>query len=193
LSTSRLAGWLYTQVLKTIRVKPKWLASIGLCRERCPVTSKDVEGSARHCKTVPGAGSHFCEFAGGVVQFVRTPACHAGGRGSSPFAPATFHCSCIILKHPTSVFSFVVASEGWDRFVANISSVVLRGFTVRVWSRRRLAWSRWRTGKSPTTRTSVFEHLVGMPGDLGFFFSSDDPHSHAAFRCANRRKIAAIV
>jgi len=30
-----------------------------LCRERCPVTSKDVEVSARHCKTVQGAGSHF--------------------------------------------------------------------------------------------------------------------------------------
>src|SRR5215471_3483980 len=25
---------------------------------------------------------------GGVVQLVRTPACHAGGRGSSPVAPA---------------------------------------------------------------------------------------------------------
>src|SRR5229473_8323972 len=31
------------------------LASIRLCRERCPVTSKDVEGIARHCKTVQGA------------------------------------------------------------------------------------------------------------------------------------------
>src|SRR3984893_1009639 len=40
-------------------VKAERLASIRLCRERCPVTSKDVEGSARHCKTVQGAGSHF--------------------------------------------------------------------------------------------------------------------------------------
>src|SRR5258706_12875599 len=64
LSTSRLAGWQYTQVAETIRVKPERLASIRLCRERCPVTSKEVEGSARHCKAVQGAGSHFCEFAG---------------------------------------------------------------------------------------------------------------------------------
>src|ERR1700692_1125081 len=55
------------------------LASIKLCRERCPVTSKDVEGSARHCKTVQGAGSQFWSACGGVVQLVRTPACQAGG------------------------------------------------------------------------------------------------------------------
>ncbi len=59
LSTSRLAGWHYTQGVKTLRVKPERIASIRLCRERCPVTSKDVEGSARHCTTVQGAGSHF--------------------------------------------------------------------------------------------------------------------------------------
>ncbi len=56
------------------------LRSIRLRRERCPVTSKDVQGSARHCKTVEGAGSHFQSVCGGVVQLVRTPACHAGGR-----------------------------------------------------------------------------------------------------------------
>src|SRR6202140_1765922 len=79
LSTSRLAGWYYTQGVKTIRVKPERLASIRLCRERCPVTSKDVEGGARHCKTVQGAGSHFYSVFEGIVQLVRPPACHAGG------------------------------------------------------------------------------------------------------------------
>ena len=52
LSTSRLAGWQYTQGVKTLRVKPERLASIRLSRERCPVTSKDVQDSARHCKAV---------------------------------------------------------------------------------------------------------------------------------------------
>jgi len=28
------------------------------CRECCPVMSKDLQGSARHCKAVEGAGSH---------------------------------------------------------------------------------------------------------------------------------------
>src|SRR5712671_4763510 len=55
LSTSRFAGWHYTQGVETLRVKPERLASIRLCRERCPVTSKDVEGSARHCKAEEGA------------------------------------------------------------------------------------------------------------------------------------------
>src|SRR6267378_8665648 len=57
-------GWHYTQGVKTLRVKPERLASIRLRRERCPATSKDVEGSARHCKTVQGVGSHFSQFAG---------------------------------------------------------------------------------------------------------------------------------
>src|SRR5271167_1379166 len=48
-----------TQGVKTLRVNRERLASIRLCRERCPVASKDVEGSARHCKTVQGAGNHF--------------------------------------------------------------------------------------------------------------------------------------
>ena len=30
------------------------------------------------------------QFAGGVVQLVRTTACHAGGRGLEPVAPAKF-------------------------------------------------------------------------------------------------------
>src|ERR1700676_1566531 len=50
---NRLAGWHYTQGVKTLRVKAERLASIRICRDRCPVTSKDVKGSARHCKTVP--------------------------------------------------------------------------------------------------------------------------------------------
>jgi hypothetical protein len=54
LSTSRLAGWHYAQGVKTLRVTPERLAST-----RLSVTSKNVEGSARHCKTVQGAGSHF--------------------------------------------------------------------------------------------------------------------------------------
>jgi hypothetical protein len=47
LSTSRLAGWHYTQGVKALRVKAERLASIRLCREGGRVTSKDVEGSAR--------------------------------------------------------------------------------------------------------------------------------------------------
>jgi len=40
-------------------VKAEQLASIWLCRE-CPlVRSKDVQGSARDCKLVEGARSHF--------------------------------------------------------------------------------------------------------------------------------------
>src|SRR5882762_3721199 len=42
LPTLGLAGWHYTQ---------GW-------RECCPVMSKDLQGSARHCKAVDGAGSH---------------------------------------------------------------------------------------------------------------------------------------
>ncbi len=34
--------------------------------------SKEVQGSARHCKAVEGAGSHFQSVCGAVVQLVRT-------------------------------------------------------------------------------------------------------------------------
>ena len=45
--------------VKTLRVKAEQLASIWRCRE-CPlVRSKDVQGSARHCKLAEGAGRHF--------------------------------------------------------------------------------------------------------------------------------------
>src|SRR5437879_6333972 len=54
LSTLRLAGWHHTQCVKTLQVKTERLASIRLCRECCPVMSKDVQGSARHCKAVEG-------------------------------------------------------------------------------------------------------------------------------------------
>jgi hypothetical protein len=64
LSTSRFTGWHYTQGVKTVRVEPERLAPIRLCRERCPVTSKDVECSARHCKTAQGGEVIFSEFAG---------------------------------------------------------------------------------------------------------------------------------
>jgi len=45
--------------VKTLRVKAEQLASIWLCRECRPVRSKDVQGSARHCKLAEGAGRHF--------------------------------------------------------------------------------------------------------------------------------------
>src|SRR5258708_13251470 len=67
LSTSRLAGWHYTQGVKNLQVKPERLASIRLCRERCPVTSKDVEGSARPCKTVQGPGHEFSSVCAALV------------------------------------------------------------------------------------------------------------------------------
>jgi hypothetical protein len=47
LPTLGLAGWHYTRGVKTVPVKAKRL------------TSKDVQGSARDCKLVEGAGSHF--------------------------------------------------------------------------------------------------------------------------------------
>src|ERR1700730_8518927 len=78
LSTSRLAGWHYTQGVKTLRVKPERLASIRLCRERCPVASKDVQGSARHCKVVEVSGkAFFVSFRGVEVQ---TRPCPTFGR-----------------------------------------------------------------------------------------------------------------
>src|SRR5229473_6193964 len=43
-----------------------------------------VEGRARQCKTLQGcggSGKSFLVSLGGVLQLVRTPACHAGGRG----------------------------------------------------------------------------------------------------------------
>src|SRR5216684_1545372 len=53
----RLAGWHYTQGVKTPRAKAERLASTRHCRECCPVMSKDVQGSARHCKAVTTMGS----------------------------------------------------------------------------------------------------------------------------------------
>src|SRR6266478_7077998 len=47
----------------------------------CAVLSKDVQGSARHCKACGGSGKSVLVTLRGVVQLVRTPACHAGGRG----------------------------------------------------------------------------------------------------------------
>ena len=83
LPTLRLAGWHYTRGVKTHWVKAKRQASMRLCRESCPVTSKHVQGSAKHCKAVQGAGSHFCEFAGmwsvgsnAAPSLVRIPRCH---------------------------------------------------------------------------------------------------------------------
>src|SRR6266851_4691938 len=66
--------------VKTLRVKAEQLASIRQCRECRPVRSKDVQGSARHCTVVEGAGRHSWSVFEGVVQLVKTPACHAGDR-----------------------------------------------------------------------------------------------------------------
>src|ERR1700693_1871814 len=52
--------------VKTLRVKAEQLASIWLCRECRPVRSKDVQGSARHCKLAEGAGRHFWSVFGGT-------------------------------------------------------------------------------------------------------------------------------
>src|SRR6266478_3938298 len=45
------------QGVETPPVKAERLKSIRLCRECCRATSKDVQGSARHCKAVEEAGS----------------------------------------------------------------------------------------------------------------------------------------
>src|SRR5260370_21934087 len=58
LPTLRLAGQHYTQDVTTVRVTAKRLASIRLCRERCPLRSKDVQGSARHFNSVEREGRH---------------------------------------------------------------------------------------------------------------------------------------
>src|SRR6267154_5262634 len=65
----------------------------------CPVMSKDVQGSARHCKTLHGLRKEreviFSQFAGRSSVVVRTPACHAGGfefeshRSRFPFCPVS--------------------------------------------------------------------------------------------------------
>src|SRR6266481_1161986 len=80
LSTSRLAGWHYTQGVKTLRVKPERLASIRLYSRTMPC---HVEGRGRQCKTLQDCArsrKSFLVSLRGAVQFVRTSACHAGGR-----------------------------------------------------------------------------------------------------------------
>jgi hypothetical protein len=59
----------------------------------CPVTMEfsGSLGKARARKGTIGKKRELV-YAGGVVQLVRTPACHAGGRGSSPVAPAKILC-----------------------------------------------------------------------------------------------------
>src|SRR3981189_3331628 len=60
-----------------------------------------VEGRGRQCKTLQDcarSGKSFLASLRGVVQLVRTPACHARGRGfdgmAKPFGPwACFHTS----------------------------------------------------------------------------------------------------
>jgi len=62
LPTLGLAGWHYTQGVKTLRVKAERLKLIRLYRERCRVTSKDVQGSARHCRLWKERGVIFSQF-----------------------------------------------------------------------------------------------------------------------------------
>jgi hypothetical protein len=85
--------------VKTLRVKAERLASISHRRECCPVTSKEVQGGATHCKAVEGAGSHFKSVCGGVVHLVRTPPCHAGGRGFESRRSRQFQCVRPLRRH----------------------------------------------------------------------------------------------
>src|SRR5713226_8308323 len=56
----------------------------------CAVMSKDVHGSARHCKACRRSGKSVLVSLRGVVQLVRTPARHAGGRRFESCRPAIF-------------------------------------------------------------------------------------------------------
>src|SRR5437667_1723893 len=57
--------------------------------ECCPVTAfLRSFGNARAQEGTRSNSRELIFQSGGVVQLVGTPACHAGGRGSSPVAPA---------------------------------------------------------------------------------------------------------
>jgi len=59
------------QGVKALRVKAERLKSIGLCRERCRVTPKDVQRIARNSKAVEGAGSHFRAVCGACFSWLK--------------------------------------------------------------------------------------------------------------------------
>jgi len=70
LSTSRLAGWHYTQGVKTLRVKPERLASISYVENDAPSrrrTWKAVQDTARLCKEREVISS---EFAGALFSWL---------------------------------------------------------------------------------------------------------------------------
>ena len=86
LPTLGLAGWHYTQCVKTLRVKAERLISIRLCRERCRVTSKDVEHRARHCKAVEGREVVFWSVSGAWFSWLERLPVTQEVAGSSPVA-----------------------------------------------------------------------------------------------------------
>jgi hypothetical protein len=73
--------------VKTVRMKAKRLASIRLSRECCPLTSKDVQGSAIDCKIVEGAGSQFWE-AEGSRRAAPANSKHAVSTGTESLKPS---------------------------------------------------------------------------------------------------------
>jgi hypothetical protein len=81
---------LHSGALRPVRVKAKRLASIRLCQECCPLTSKDVQGSANAASLWKERGVIFSQFWGSSFSWLERLPVTQEVAGSSPVAPANF-------------------------------------------------------------------------------------------------------